>query len=134
MEANGRDMELVQALLRDANRWNMWKSLLNSHIESCISLAKDLASDAISREVDLSHKPKGAEVLSVKARMAAITEKMQLHLKRVGEELEMRTERSIQLASFPAAVLSTVRSLLRFFHSFFTGIQFVVNSRRPPFY
>lgn len=102
MAANGENMELVQKLLRDANRWNMWKFFLNSHIESCISLAKDLASDAISREIDLSYKPKGMEVLSVKVRMAAIIEKMQLHLKRVGEELEMRTERSIQLVGFPA--------------------------------
>lgn len=115
MEANGKDMELVQELLRDANRWNMWKFFLNSHIESCISLAKDLASDAISREVEFSHKPKGAETLSVKARMAAITEKMQLHLKRVGEELEMRTERSIQLASFPRTVAIKHRSFVRSF-------------------
>lgn len=106
MAANGNDMELVQKLLRDANRWNMWKFLLNSHIESCISLSRDLTSDAISQEVGLSCKQKGMEIWSVKSRMDAITEKMQRHLERVEDELEKRTERSIQLVSFLVVVLS----------------------------
>lgn len=108
MAANGKNMELVQELLRDANRWNIWKFLLNSHIESCISLSRDLTSDAISQEVSLSCKQKGMEIWSVKSRMNAITEKMQRHLERVEEELEKRTERSIQLVSFLVVILSTM--------------------------
>lgn len=104
MAANGKNMNLVQELLEDANRWNMWKFILNSHIESCISLARDLTSDAICREVELRCKQKGMKLWSVERRMSVITKKMRQHLVKVEEELEKRTERSIQLVSFLAVM------------------------------
>lgn len=124
MTANGRDVGLVQKLLRDADRWNTWKVILNAHIESCRSLTTDLSSDAICQEVELRCEEQGMELWSIKGRMGVITRKMVEHLRRVEQDLERRTERSIQLVSFPPTVPPFTANIFLF--KKITGIQFVV--------
>lgn len=97
MAANGKNTQLVQQLLQDANRWSIWKIILNSHIEGCLALTKDLASDAICREVELYCQQRKIKSWSIEERMMTIVENLRKHLERVDEELEKKTERSIQL-------------------------------------